>query len=199
MAPRGCAGCRGPPKLIDGTGAIMVHRRGQRTRQPPVIRRRFLGRSQVVRQRILIPPCGGSNPPAPANDNSLNSLRKLVLPKQPRWCHSAQSFISRATSLATIFRGCRIWISKGVRRSQLCADWRNASLYSGVRRLWRHHPCKSVLVVERRLRGLGDCRPYQHHKSERSTRDCKWCSRRTADNLQRAFELVRQQQRSFHV
>jgi hypothetical protein len=33
-----------------------------------------LGRSQAVRQRILIPPCGGSNPPAPAN--VINEIKK---------------------------------------------------------------------------------------------------------------------------
>jgi hypothetical protein len=30
-------------------------------------KRRLMGRSQVVRQRILIPPFGGSSPPAPAS------------------------------------------------------------------------------------------------------------------------------------
>ena len=40
--------------LIETRPAGMVHPPG------PV------GRSQAVRQRILIPPCGGSNPPAPA-------------------------------------------------------------------------------------------------------------------------------------
>jgi hypothetical protein len=46
-----------------------------------------LGRSQVVRQRILIPSCGGSNPPAPASQcsrgetyrNRLASRRKPVV------------------------------------------------------------------------------------------------------------------------
>jgi hypothetical protein len=36
----------------------------------PEIGRFMMGRSQVVRQRILIPPCGGSNPPAPASHAS---------------------------------------------------------------------------------------------------------------------------------
>src|SRR5450631_2685036 len=35
-----------------------------------------MGRRQVVRQWILIPPCGGSNPPAPAN--KINRLYRLA-------------------------------------------------------------------------------------------------------------------------
>src|SRR5262249_13981581 len=33
-----------------------------------------MGRSQVVRQRILIPPFGGSSPPAPASQSGLHEL-----------------------------------------------------------------------------------------------------------------------------
>jgi hypothetical protein len=38
-----------------------------------------LGRSQVVRQRILIPPSGGSNPPAPAKPQRVELFTETVL------------------------------------------------------------------------------------------------------------------------
>src|SRR6516225_8283548 len=47
------------PRLIGYPAAAMVF--------APRRMHRLVGRSQVVRQRILIPPFGGSSPPAPAN------------------------------------------------------------------------------------------------------------------------------------
>src|ERR1700677_2627346 len=42
---------------------------GIRGRTRPAAFQTALGRRQVVRQGILIPPCGGSNPPAPAKSH----------------------------------------------------------------------------------------------------------------------------------
>ena len=67
---------RNPPQCRDGANFVRLGHCG--AGHPELLSARFpprplepcdaLGRSQVVRQRILIPPSGGSNPPAPAND-----------------------------------------------------------------------------------------------------------------------------------
>ena len=57
--------CR-PTPILDG---VPPRQRGLKSRpaRPMVPPESGLGRSQVVRQWILIPPCGGSTPPAPAS------------------------------------------------------------------------------------------------------------------------------------
>jgi hypothetical protein len=53
-----------------------------------------LGRSQVVRQRILIPPSGGSNPPAPANVyKDLGSLRVNLRSRMSAPCRHGNQFL----------------------------------------------------------------------------------------------------------
>jgi hypothetical protein len=63
----------------------------------------LLGRSQVVRQRILIPPSPGSNPGAPANENLLRSItwpiriRSFHFHSERRFgAHSEQMFPRRS-------------------------------------------------------------------------------------------------------
>src|ERR1700687_2807249 len=73
--------------------------------RPPRMERRcgavfqVLGRSQVVRQRILIPPSGGSNPPAPANVyKDLDSLRVNLSSRMSAPCRHGNQFFARGAS-----------------------------------------------------------------------------------------------------
>src|ERR1035437_9796657 len=83
-----------PPVRLSGQGRL----RGVPPRfmvQPPralAWERAALGRRQVVRQSILIPPCGGSNPPAPANQSDnwrLCSHKSHKLPPIAGFCKLA--------------------------------------------------------------------------------------------------------------
>jgi hypothetical protein len=75
---------RTPPQCRDGANFVRLGHCGEG--HPELLSARFparpfelcdaLGRSQVVRQRILIPPSGGSNPPAPARPQDAEFIYK---------------------------------------------------------------------------------------------------------------------------
>jgi hypothetical protein len=78
---------RTPPQCRDGANFVRLGHCG--AGHPELLSARFpprpfvpcdaLGRSQVVRQRILIPPSGGSNPPAPAKPQRVELFTETAL------------------------------------------------------------------------------------------------------------------------
>ena len=84
---------RTPPQCRDGANFVRLGHCG--AGHPELLSARFpprplepcdaLGRSQVVRQRILIPPSGGSNPPAPAT-HSRNWETSPYAAQSPAFC-----------------------------------------------------------------------------------------------------------------
>ena len=137
---------RNPPQCRDGANFVRLGHCG--AGHPELLSARFpprplepcdaLGRSQVVRQRILIPPSGGSNPPAPAT-HSRNWETSPYAAQSPAFCgplRTRKLETGRAKSLSPDrFRRSPISAPAEARRMRgspprvtKSAHWRNAWL-----------------------------------------------------------------------
>jgi hypothetical protein len=116
------------PDTLYRPGVVRTGSRG--ALRPCAFRFSLLGRSQAVRQRILIPPFGGSIPPAPASaqttldeavDMACRMLGALVLAK----AMPASSSLGRellATATERCLKSARAFQDGGLRRAKIPPD-----------------------------------------------------------------------------